>query len=379
MLEFIIFPLLCIVSIISIVVAFRLAIAMRRFRIRRMMTGAIDPPTVSVCIPVRNEMRVMTECLERVLASDYPKIEIIVFDDNSTDDTSMLVRSFAHAGVRFVPGRELPSGWLGKNHALAMLADEASGSKLLFMDVDTQIDTATISQLVGYVTTERLAMVSVLPIRRDGWSASVLFGYLRYFWELVIAGHAMPATSSGLWLIDRQALSSCGGFAAYAADVRPEQRLAEQLGVRRYHCLLGTETLGVTEYKPWRSQREAARRLYYPIVGGRIRAAIASFILISLLNMPLMTLAVGWLIGRIDIAWWSEAIIIFGMVVYATYARHMFRNGWWLCALLWPLLLIQEWCLLTMSLFGYANHTVTWKGRLMTVRSGKADYLSIDT
>lgn len=378
MLEFIYIPLLIISSLLVVAIAFRLVIAMRRFAIRRQLTAAIDPPTVSVCIPARNEMHVMAECLERVLASDYPKLEVIVFDDGSTDDTSVLVRSFAHVGVRFVPGRELPAGWLGKNHALSILASEASGSKLLFLDVDTQIDTTTISQLVGYMSTEKLTMVSVLPVRRDSWSASVLLGYLRYFWELVIAGRAMPATSSGLWLIDRDALEHGGGFAAYASDVRPEQRLAETLGTRRYHCLLGTSELGVAEYKPLRSQREAARRLYYPIAGGRKLAGLAAALLLALLNVPMLVLVSSVFLQRMEIAWWAAGLLLGGAVLYGMYARRMWRSGWWLGVLLWPLLLIQEFYLLMTSLIGYATHTVTWKGRSVTAPSSRTDYLVIN-
>lgn len=378
MLEYIFFPLLIIVSLFTVVTGSRLVVALGRFRIKRQISAAIDPPTVSVCIPVRNEMRVMTECLERVLASDYPKIEIIVFDDGSTDDTSVLVRSFAHVGVRFVPGRELPEGWLGKNHALSILANEASGAKLLFLDVDTQVGVSTISQLMGYMTTERLDMVSVLPIRRDGWSANVWFGYMRYFWELIIAGRSMPATSSGLWLIDRDALVQSGGFAAFASDVRPEQRLAERLGTSRYHCLLGTQELGVAEQKPWRSQREAARRLYYPIVGGRLLAGIAALVMLLLFNVPLVAIIAGAVTQRVDITWWAELLMIVMMALYALYARQMWQHGWWLGALLLPVLLLQELYLLAVSLLGYATHTVTWKGRSVTAPSTKTDYLVID-
>jgi glycosyltransferase involved in cell wall biosynthesis len=159
--------------------AIRLELGIRRFRIRRQYTPAIELPSVSVCVPARNETHAMTQCLERVLASDYPKMEIVVFDDESADDTSVLINSFAHAGVRFVPGTSLPEGWLGKNHALEVLAREASGTYVIFLDVDTHIQPDTISQLVGYMTSEHLEMTSVIPGRHDAWRPNVLFGHLR--------------------------------------------------------------------------------------------------------------------------------------------------------------------------------------------------------
>ena len=150
----------------------RLQRALDTYKIKKNYTAAIEAPSVSVCIPARNETHAMAQCLERVLASDYKKLEIIVFDDSSTDDTSILVRSFAHAGVRFVPGTALPEGWLGRNHALEVLAREASGTYVVFMDVDTNITPTTISQLVGYMMTENLVMASVLPGRSDTGRAS---------------------------------------------------------------------------------------------------------------------------------------------------------------------------------------------------------------
>ena len=45
------------------------------------ITSSDQLPSVSVCIPARNETHAMSECLESVLASDYPKLEAIVLDD----------------------------------------------------------------------------------------------------------------------------------------------------------------------------------------------------------------------------------------------------------------------------------------------------------
>jgi mycofactocin glycosyltransferase len=57
----------------------------------------IDPfPSVSVIIPVRNRPREITACLNSLAELDYPshKIEIIVVDDASTDETPRVVTEF---------------------------------------------------------------------------------------------------------------------------------------------------------------------------------------------------------------------------------------------------------------------------------------------
>jgi glycosyltransferase involved in cell wall biosynthesis len=43
-------------------------------------------PFVSVIVPVRNEEKYIQRCLLSLLDQDYPYFEVIVVDDNSTDD-----------------------------------------------------------------------------------------------------------------------------------------------------------------------------------------------------------------------------------------------------------------------------------------------------
>src|SRR5690606_35949029 len=165
------------------------------------MGAETDLPSVTVCIPARNEAHALLDCLPLVIASDYERLEIIVLDDVSGDETSSLIKSFASEGVRFVKGQPLVSGWLGKNHALEGLLAEASGSYILFMDVDTRLAPQAVSNLVRFALSKRASMVSVLPRREDGWRASVIMSPLRYFWELVFNRRLLPASASNAWLV----------------------------------------------------------------------------------------------------------------------------------------------------------------------------------
>ena len=47
-------------------------------------------PFVSVIVPVRNEEKYIQRCLLSLLDQDYPYFEVIVIDDNSTDNTLKL-------------------------------------------------------------------------------------------------------------------------------------------------------------------------------------------------------------------------------------------------------------------------------------------------
>ncbi len=364
------------VLLTSVLVVFgvQLQRALRRFRIKKMYTAAITAPSVSVCIPARNETHAMTQCLERVLASDYKKLEVVVYDDGSRDDTSILIRSFAHAGVRFVPGTKLPEGWLGRNHALDVLAREASGTYLLFLDVDTFIQPSTVSSMVGYVMSENLKMASVIPGRNDIWRVSVLFGHLRYFWELIISTDKTPAAPGVAWMIDRHTLiDNLGGLELYKNTVLPESHIASVLGTAAYHCVISNQLLGVTTEKKWSSQVETSQRLLFPMVGGTWLGGLVGLIVLLLLNLPLVTVLSAfyfdWTIVHAMALWLMVAF----MGVYGVYTSNMWSGRWWLGGLLWPAVIFQELILFIRSIWGYARGTITWKGRPVTATPLRTD------
>lgn len=348
--------------------AFKLISAYRKFRMTTTYSDSgmlQELPSVSVCIPARNEMHAMTACLERVIASKYPKIEIIVLDDSSVDDTSILIKSFAHAGVRFVEGSPLPDGWLGKNHALQGLLGEASGRYIFFMDVDTQISPDTIGQLVAYARAEDAAMVSVMPRRNDGWRMSVIWTTLRYYWEILFHRKASPAVASNAWLIHRRTLrDEVGGFERFKLSVQPESQIAAELSANgRYRFLISSRSLGVAYEKKWSSQVETAIRLLLPRVGSRVINGLFAVFGLAVLNAPTAFMVLALVNGWLEMAVIGFAIgLVFG-ALYATFTYRTWSRGWWLGGVLWPLLVFQEMILMILSTIRYATGSVTWKGR----------------
>ena len=355
---------------LPLTVLIRIGTALHTFR-RRLLVQKnhhASLPTVSVCIPARNESNAMTQCLERVIASDYPKLEVIVFDDQSGDNTSFLIKSFAHAGVRFIEGSPLPEGWLGKNFAQHNLFRESSGEYILYLDVDTHITPHTISTLITQAATEDTTMLSVLPSRNDGLRMSVLFATLRYFWTLIFHGKNQPAVASSLWLISRQYLEeNMNGFELIKNITEPEVRIAERLmSANKYRFYLNDAQLGVSYEKKWRSQCETAIRLLFPFVGGTtLKFAVAMGALLILLY-PVVICSIS--IIRSDYSHITLiallALCLF-LVSYALYISATWRKGMILGLIILPLVIIQEMVLLVISMYKYKTKTVTWKGRLI--------------
>lgn len=102
----------------------------------------VTAPLVSVIVPARDEERNIQRCVESLLAQDYPRYEVIVVDDGSTDATPDLLERMRQtpAGrerLRVARVDTLPEGWAGKPHALHTGAQLATGEWLLFTDADT--------------------------------------------------------------------------------------------------------------------------------------------------------------------------------------------------------------------------------------------------
>src|SRR5207248_653474 len=109
-----------------------------------------DAPRVSIVISALNEADTIEPALRSVLALDYPDLEVVVVDDRSTDATPEILDRLCceHPALKVVHVRELPPGWLGKNHALQHGASLASGEYILFTDADVMFGPSAVSRAV---------------------------------------------------------------------------------------------------------------------------------------------------------------------------------------------------------------------------------------
>lgn len=114
-------------------------------------------PTVSVIIPAYNEERVIADSVARVLASDYPGLQVIVVDDGSKDATSAVVRD-RFAGDPRVTLLTLVNG--GKAAALNRALQDATGEVIIALDADTQFEAETIARLARWFADPRLGAVA---------------------------------------------------------------------------------------------------------------------------------------------------------------------------------------------------------------------------
>lgn len=325
-----------------------------------------DLPSVSVLIPARNESDDLQACLTTLLATDYPKLEILVLDDCSQGSrTSEIVRSFAHAGVRFVKGSEPVPTWLAKNHAYRTLAEEATGDLLLFAGVDIRFEPDAIRKLVTAMTARNVAMLSVMPRNMLHPSHMPILQPMRYAVQLMLPERILrdPPTLGSCWLIRRTTLAKAGGFAAVSRMIVPESYFART--VSSYSFVTGSSSYGISSFKSIAAQRDTAIRTSYPLLH-RQPESVAAVTGITLLgcSIPVLYIVTFVLTGKY-VAFALLSIIVIFMAISAY--RHVLvasydsERAYYLAGFL-PAILVQL-ALVHYSMYKYEFDEVIWKGR----------------
>ncbi len=120
---------------------------------------------VSILIPARNEEKNIGELLNDLEELAYPYIEILVYNDQSTDNTEKIVieQQKIDSRIRLLHSKGLPDGWTGKNHACFSLAQQAKGKYLLFVDADVRVSGLIVSQSISMAKYYDLALLSIFP------------------------------------------------------------------------------------------------------------------------------------------------------------------------------------------------------------------------
>jgi dolichyl-phosphate beta-glucosyltransferase len=200
----------------------------------------VDRPALSVVLPAHDEAARIATSVEKALAylscRDYPS-ELLVVSDGSTDATARIAREAGGARVRVI---ENPTN-RGKGHAVRAGMLEATGSHILFSDVDfaTPIDEverfrAALAAGCDLVVGSRALPDSDVRVRQAWWRQSMGRTFNRIVRAAV--GFEMRDTQCGFKCFRRdaaRAIFSRARIDRYAFDVEVlwiAQRLSLRVG-----------------------------------------------------------------------------------------------------------------------------------------------------
>ena len=183
--------------------------------------------SLGIIVPARDE----ANNLPRLLGS-LPKsaeaLEVVVVDDESSDDTAAIARLH---GARVLSSQPLPAGWLGKPWACWQGAGTVDRDALLFLDADTYFVADGVQCLRNcFAALPSNGVASVLPFHRmNCW-----YEQLSLFFNLLMAmgaggfGGVDDAHMFGqCMMVSRALYERAGGHAAVRAERLENMQLAK--------------------------------------------------------------------------------------------------------------------------------------------------------
>jgi len=306
--------------------------ARRLVRIGQLPLPAISLPRLSVVIAARNEAVKIEAALTSLVCEDYPDYEIVVVNDRSTDTTGDILdrMAVAHQQLRVIHVRELPAGWLGKNHALQKGLEAATGEFVLFTDADVHFKAGTLRRTAGYLLDNGLDHVASLPqlVNTAASMRLVLPAFSVFFLQITQPWKARDAKSrrhigvGAFNLVRRSTLIALGGFERIRLRPDDDLMLAKMLKTagHRADFLLSDGQISVEWY---RTAGETIRGLeknsfahfdYRPAVTVLTMLATLYLVYMPLAGCLLLPAAAGWLSLAGTVAMLLFAIIVTRMI-----------------------------------------------------------------
>ncbi len=346
-------------------------------RVATRRTAPKTGPKVSVLVPARNEEDRLESCITSLLDQAYDNYEILILDDNSEDGTWKIIEGFAASNerVRGIQGKELPTDWNGKPHAMQQLAEAADGDILLFTDADTHHTHKSIPWVVANMEHQR---------------ADVLSGYAyeraESFGEVLVIPNLYLATTLflPLWLVTRTKIKyfahAIGQFIAFRKDAFSQiggyrevrREVGEDIHIARYAKARGLrvaflDAATVVSCRMYEGFRNAVKGIaknifdffdkkVYPIV-------ILSVFVGAFMLAPPVVLAVGAAVGAAWASWLALGVGLFFVTWAAVvYERRMPWYTPFFYPVLFVLILVIAWQSAADSLSGKGYE---WKGRIV--------------
>ena len=203
--------------------------------------GDGNGPDVTVIVAACNEEKSIEATLRSLLAQEGVRLEIFAVDDRSIDRTGACMERVAEGAtagsaphrLRVMHIQELPAGWLGKPHAMALPARQATSAWLLFTDGDVLFDPRALELALRHAQSERadhLVLVPSLILETMAEAAMLAAMNVLGQWTLRLWKVADPRARDfmgvgGFNLIRREVYTRLGGFEAIRMEVVDDLRL----------------------------------------------------------------------------------------------------------------------------------------------------------
>ena len=334
---------------------------------------AVGSAPITAIVPARNEETTIAVCVESLAVQ--PEIaEILVVNDQSTDKTADIVRGLMSKilTLRLLETDGVPSGWVGKSHAVSLGAKEARTPWLLFTDADAQLEAGATAHALQIAQEKGATLVSLSPEQiTERWyeKALIPFAYIRlskhFSYEAVNDPASKAAAANGQFLmIRREGYESVGGHAGVASEVLEDVALARRAKAAGLHLWFGSGQgmVRVRMYRSFGAMWQGWKKNLYVLVGGNRKAVLRELESV----IPWISLLVILLGIRIPVATFLGVLLL--LMRQLGYGLELSRNHYAFKFILYyvPAVVLYTGVLLA-SYRGHRKGTVEWKGREVPV------------
>lgn len=167
-------------------------------------------PAVSIIIPCYNERKNIKSCLDAIYSSDYPKekMEFIVVDDGSTDDTREILEAYKKTQplLKIIKGNHE-----GKAESLNKGVKIAKYNIVFTVDADTLIKKDTLRKLVQPFSFKNVGATNGSCVVRNKKCLLGMFQNIEYHYNNLIRKSFSTLFRNGIWFY--------GAFACYRKDL----------------------------------------------------------------------------------------------------------------------------------------------------------------
>lgn len=190
--------------------------------------------SVSIIVAAKNEEARIYEAVESMLDLEYPQLEVIVVNDRSSDTTLEKLTALQenHAfgqRLQIHTIKELPDGWLGKNHAMYQGSRLASHEWLLFTDADIIYEPDTLRKTMAYAINNTLDHVTLIPQNEKG---TFFYRAFHSYWSILGVWNFIQLRHAGIGafnLIRNDVYQSIGTHNALALAPDDDLKLGKRI------------------------------------------------------------------------------------------------------------------------------------------------------
>ena len=311
---------------------------------------------LAICIPCRNEAKNIGGLIRYLRASD-PNLRIVVFDDDSTDETARIA---IEAGAEVIASETpLPEGWTGKNRGCFELGNYVENEWFAFVDADIYPKPSFAKDLRAAISSlpPKSKMITGFPSVIPGRGIEPLFlGWVGWILLSTNPFGIVSATGRGhnrfangqIQVWERQT------YLRLQPNRVVRDRILEDVAIGRLCAREGvgvqvlnlTDTMGVKMYETWRETFDGLSKNSFEIAGSTLGSiAIALFLF-----------AAGWL-------WLFNPIVGAPLFLISAVITIRYAKGNPLLAIFAPFALTIGAVTVIRSLVWHRTGRVTWKGR----------------